>query len=304
MLQTVEKHKAAAPARVHSAANEAAQANRELSWLSQRVAKGREGAFSEIATITPGIAKHMLEHNAENRVLSKPLVDRIASDILNGLWDLNGEAIIVAKSGELNDGQHRLNAIIQANKAVPSNVIFGVERNSRYTVDMGKARTTGDFLGMEGAKYRNEAAAVAKMLLFVRRGLYGISGRETAFTSQAIRAEYWQNHKDIDAAVAEIWCDKFLQVYGGSALAAAHVLIFRANKSEAAFFFNKLASGDQLSRGDAILALRAKMMEIKADRLRPWEKLELFIRYWNAWRSGVKVQRALSIRRQWPEVSR
>lgn len=306
MLKTVEKHKSAAPTRIHSTMNDAAQANRELSWLAQRIAKSRDGVFSEIATITPSIAKHILDQNADNRNIRQKIVDRIASDIAGGMWDLNGEAIIVAKSGELNDGQHRLSAIIQANKAVQSNIIFGVDRNSRFTVDMGAVRTTGDFLGMEGAKYRTHAAACAKLLLMFRKGLYGSSGNGSLsdFTSTAIRAEYWKNQKDVDSAVADIINEVFLKQYGGSALIAAHVLIYRANGSEAAFFFNKLATGDQLPRGSAILALRAKMMEVKADRLRPWEKLEIFLRYWNAWRSGVKVQRALSIRRSWPEVSR
>jgi hypothetical protein len=285
--------KKAPPARVAEEVQKEAASHRELSWLAQRVAQGQKQPFSEIVTITPSIAKHILERNDDNRKVRAALVQQIAADISANRWDLNGEAIIIAKDGTLNDGQHRLNAIIEANKSVQTLVVFGVARDSRYTVDMGAARSVGDFLGMEGAKYWNEAAAIAKMYLIYRKGFYAGAGVEqrSLFTKAAVRAEYWQHEKAINAAIDEIVNTPFAKAVGKSPIAVAHVILTKLNKEAAAYFFAKLLAGDGLKKGDAILALRERLIASPEKRMRPYEKLEMILRHWNAWRRGEALSR-------------
>ena len=274
-------------------------------WFSQRVAKSQHGIFSEIVTITPEMAKYILEQNPDNRAIRNNKVREYASDILAGRWTVNGEPIIIANTGEVNDGQHRLLAIVAADEPLRTNMTFGPERYSRLTVDMGVARTVGDFLGMEGATNRNISAAAAKMIILFRKGSYSDgSGNSIRLTSSEIRDEYWNHQKEFNTAAHYIMNDRFTKLYGSSPLAAAYFLINRANKKEAEYFFHKLKTGDLLESGDPILMMRLKMTEMRQARLRPFEKLELFLRYWNAWRSGTKLQRAIALRNEWPTISK
>ena len=275
------------------------------SWFSQRVAKSKHGIFSEIVTITPEMASYILEQNPNNRVVRNSKVREYASDIVTQRWPVNGEPIIISNTGEVNDGQHRLLAIVAADTPLRTNITFGPERDTRLTVDMGVARKVGDFLGMEGATNRNMAAAAAKMIILYRKGSYGDgSGNSIRLTSSEIRDEYWKRQKEFDAAAHYTMNDRFTKLYGSSPLAAAYLLINRANKKEAEYFFHKLKTGDLLESGDPILMMRLKMTEMRQARLRPFEKLELFLRYWNAWRSGTKLQRAIALRNEWPTISK
>lgn len=282
--------------------------HRELSWLSQRIEQGRDKIFTEIVTITPTIAQRLLELNADNRRVRAGRVEEIASDILNGRWDLNGESIKVAKTGHLNDGQHRLEAIVKADKPVQTMVVFGLPRDSRYTVDMGSPRTVGDFLGMEGAAHRDNAATAARVHNLWRRGLYlsGAGGGKKSglsiITKSEVRAEYWRFQKQFDRALGDIANDQFCKRVGVTAIVVAHVILSAVNASAAAMFFQRLRDGANLKQGDAILVLRARLMAVRSERWRPHEKLELILRHWNAWRKNAKMTRALRIERCFPKI--
>lgn len=276
----------------------------KLSWVAERVRRGQSGVFSELATITPDIARHLLEYNEDNRRVKKALVDQIAKDITNGFWQVNGEAIIVAKDGSLNDGQHRLNAIVQANSPVQTIIIFGVERESRYTVDMGAARTSADFLGMNNVPYNTLASAVANLHISYRRGFYSIMYGSDRPTKQELLAEYHRYKKEIQPACKFIMGHKFLNANGSQAMGLAWILLHRVNFAAAEEFFYGLATGEDLQRGSPILALRNRIIETKKDRLRAWQKLEMILRYWNAWRTGRKNTVRLNLKGEYPTISR
>lgn len=280
--------------------------NRELSWLAQRVARGQKEPFSEIATITPSIAKHILERNDDNRSLKDGLVRQIATDIASGLWQLNGESIIIAKDGSLNDGQHRLSAVVESGKPIQTVIMFGVSRASRDTVDMGSARSVGDIIGMHGGKYATTAASVSQLLMMFRRGAYSIGdgGRGTVSrrpTKQEILAYYARHGKEIDKSVARTINDKFFKKTGPTSWPVAYAILSRINPDAAELFFTRAASGENLSRGDAILTMRGHFLEHPA-RIRSWERLELIIRYWNAWRKRKPTSRRIASLGSYPEI--
>ncbi len=289
-----------APPRVAREVVAEALATRELGWLSQRVLKGQKEPFCEIVTITPTIARHLLEENHHNRNLKQHLIDAIAADILAGRWLLNGEPIIVASDGSLNDGQHRLNGIVQANKPVQVLMVFGVSRDSRYTVDMGAPRTVGDFLGMEGVKYSKEIAAAARVYTIYRRGNY--SGG-VVLSKAELRDEYRNNKKAFEAAVQECVNEPFAKEASKAPIIAAHIILHKANREAAAFFFSKLMNGDKLDRGNAILQLRERLRSSANKRHRPWEKLEMILRHWNAWRLNKPLGKNMILGKH-PKVER
>ena len=99
---------------------------------------------AKVETITPEIAKTMLGENVNNRRISRDNVNLFAREIRNGEWRFNGEAIKFGKDGRLLDGQHRLLAVIAADKPLTTLVIRGLEDETQQTMDSGKTRTLGD----------------------------------------------------------------------------------------------------------------------------------------------------------------
>ena len=105
-----------------------------VAWLNACIERGKSEVFSVHADINPGIANIMLSNNPHNRHLSERKIEQYARDMIEARWTFNGEPIIFGDTGELNDGQHRLQAVIQANLTQRFFVSFGLPRDSRITV--------------------------------------------------------------------------------------------------------------------------------------------------------------------------
>ena len=140
-----------------------------IDWLQSSVERGRKEIFTDRATITPGMALAILERNPDNRNISPMKAEHYARDMASGNWVENGETIIISKDGLLNDGQHRLQAVIDSNSVVPFLFVFGVPRETRTTIDQGRARTAGDFLAMDGVHYAKNASTAAKFIIAYER---------------------------------------------------------------------------------------------------------------------------------------
>ena len=93
---------------------------------------------AKVETITPEIAKTMLGENVNNRRISRDNVNLFAREIRNGEWRFNGEAIKFGKDGRLLDGQHRLLAVIAADKPLTTLVIRGLEDETQQTMHLGR----------------------------------------------------------------------------------------------------------------------------------------------------------------------
>lgn len=95
--------------------------------------------------ISPEKARQILKTNKVNRNLNAGTVRAYAEDIKNGRWDTNTTSCIaISTKGELKDGQHRLNAIILANKPVQMWVCRGVGDNVVF--DCGRNRSLADYM--------------------------------------------------------------------------------------------------------------------------------------------------------------
>ena len=108
---------------------------------------------SEVVKITPEIAKNMLERNMKNnRRVSHDVVQRYARIMRGGGWSLTHQGIAFDDKGKLIDGQHRLNAIVQANVPVKMLVTYDVEHaeGEAFTIDAGRRRTIQNIMQISG----------------------------------------------------------------------------------------------------------------------------------------------------------
>ena len=108
---------------------------------------------SKILTITPNMAKVMLEQNIKNnRRLNHNAVNRYARIMKAGGWNLTHQGIAFDDQGQLIDGQHRLEAIVRANVPVTMMATYGVKHNDgeAFTIDTGTKRTTKNIIQISG----------------------------------------------------------------------------------------------------------------------------------------------------------
>ena len=131
--------------------------------VRQWIERGRTERFVIEADVCPAMASALLDRNADNRFARQSTVDDYAAAMRRGEWFVNGQNIIVANNGELNDGQHRLLAIIDADMVVTMGIQFGVERATRATLDLGRKRTLSDHFAMAGHLNSNILAASVRL---------------------------------------------------------------------------------------------------------------------------------------------
>ncbi len=128
----------------------------------------------QLETITPKKAAEWLKKNTTNRPLSQPWINRLAAIILDGKWQVNGDTVRFNGDGTLVDGQHRLHAVLVANKPVESYVVRDVPQEAFDTIDQGHKRTNADVLARRGEKhYVCLAAAAARVWQYENRFRFG-----------------------------------------------------------------------------------------------------------------------------------
>ena len=115
--------------------------------------------------LTPDHAQQLLDTMGANRRLSQPAVQRMAGDILEGRWVDNGETIKLNHGGRLIDGQHRCAAVVKAGVSIPIIMVKNLSDHAQDTVDIGRPRSVGDMLTIQGHAYASQIAAVAKLVI-------------------------------------------------------------------------------------------------------------------------------------------
>ena len=158
---------------------------------------------TEVTTITPEMAKEMLEHNYEgNRNMRKTYVAQLANVMKSGRYmSENGQTIVMGEDdGVLYDGQHRLAAIVQSGVSQTMLVVRIVDGKEVYkTIDNGTKRTAGDFVKLPD---RNNAASVARTMACVEWGdaplLSCLQGRMSVKTpiDRGLVVAYAEQHSD------------------------------------------------------------------------------------------------------------
>ena len=102
---------------------------------------------SVIKNITPLLAQTMLDSNTRNRKMNTNRVKQYTADMRAGRWCANGESIVVTESGILVDGQHRLQAVVNAGITLQF-VVATIKDEEAHHFDTGRARSINDSVMM------------------------------------------------------------------------------------------------------------------------------------------------------------
>lgn len=281
----------------------------------KRKSSGSNGhSFSaRVETITPAKAKKYLATMGRNRRKRGRLKQRYMDAMASGQWKLTGESIKFNTKGELIDGQHRLEAVIESNKSIEILVCRNVPDEAFMELDTGGTRTPGDLLTVAGYDYTSGVASAIRNLTSIYEieagKLKGVSlGRKRVDPETLL--EYAEEHSDeLVAAVKKTMSKEAKVVCGPPSLFAALYFIFAEhNKKAADEFFDSLIEGTNLQRHGPVYELRRLLLQFGQDKhkKRPnFYKAAITIKAWNAFQQRREVRSLrFSENEEWPEIDR
>jgi|TARA_Y100000296_G_scaffold85358_1_gene121087 hypothetical protein len=257
-------------------------------WLNEAIERGKKGVFTELVTVTPGLAGELLRRNGGNRGIKPIKASQYASDMAQGRWTLNGEPIIVADTGELNDGQHRMQGVIDANVSVPLLFVFGVSRESRKTVDQGAARTAGDYIAMDGIRNASTVAGLIRLLMGYEASEGKSFSRPAEFSNAEVRARAMNDADTVASADYAQSVAKYTKgLINPSLVGTCHYLLSEIHPGDALTYLNQVCIGEEIKRGDPAFAVRDALSRLEKGGNMP--RAELIMRGWNAFRSSRRL---------------
>lgn len=242
--------------------------------------------------ITPEMAEELMHANVENnRHVRFAQVERYARDMAAGKWQDNGETIKIDTNGLMIDGQHRIQAIIEAGVPVELWVARGLEPQAITSIDIGVSRKYSDLLKLEGQTNVLQLAAFLRRLYLWERGIR--VSRGSVAPSPAEMDTVLHNN----SALIKLSMTRAEQTRQGfkpltpAVGATAFFLFARIQIDQAHTFFDRLTDGAIADVGHPIMRLRHRLYNAPQGRkLNPDEKLACVIRTWNHYRAGNSVE--------------
>ena len=139
----------------------------------------------------------LTERNGENRDPSRGQYLGIQQDIEAGNWLLTHQGVAFDGEGQLVDGQHRLFAILEADRPVLSVIMVNISRDAVPVMDRHRARRARDLLEFAGSRMTSFQESV------IRRGMLGLKGGSSVVTIPQIMGFLELYQADLEWAVAQ-----------------------------------------------------------------------------------------------------
>lgn len=264
--------------------------------------------YSKFTSITPKEAALWLDtKNSNNRPVSRSTVDRYVQEIKAGNWKVNGQPIIFGKSGQLLNGQHRLKAILEANKSIETLIVWGVDDNAFDTIDDGNKRSLADVFSIKGEGNPGLLSAGVRFLWVYSTGQIETRDlRRGKIATKALLEDTLKKHPLLRSST------KFYSLLkarpGGLLIPAGmaiglHYLFALVDDVRADEFFNVLQSGIGLTEGHPILLLRARLISGKKESSTKLTNSAVYfytVTTWNAYASDQPLRRLAFVQDQPP----
>lgn len=258
-----------------------------VEWF-ERTLKSRRREYHAI-TVSPVLAKKMLEKNLVNRPVRKHHVAYLAQQMAGGLFLDCPQPIAFDVSGDLIDGQHRLLAIEQSGVSVPIRVCFGEAHRAREVIDQGVKRQSSDILSMH--KIPNACAASAAINLELNIASGALHKRVAPISAVQLVQDYQSpmfEHLPTAIKFFSRVRSAFLSRKINCGITVGMLRILREYTDEECVpFVEKFATGIGLADGDPIAALRNRFIK---GGLNPFESAALVIKAWNFSLQGKRIQ--------------
>jgi hypothetical protein len=237
------------------------------------------------------LAEAALVSNTGNRKVNRRKVEQLVRQMAAGEFENTGEPVILSAEGILNNGQHRLLAIIEADAVVEMDVRFGIPRSAFSKTDTGAARTGADVLTIKGVGSGGAVSSALRLLVLYRRGLPE-AVREFVSNDELSRAfDAWP---DIEKVVAAVNAHAFPKPVRSTPLYATAFLASRTSaKAKLEPWLDAVDTGLDVARDNPAYQLRERLIRgVDAPvgtREGQLERFALMIKSWNLWARGETV---------------
>lgn len=252
--------------------------------------------------ISPGRAQELLATIAAggNRHRSQAWVARLADMLKNEKFLEAGDTIRISWEGKLLDGQHRLAAIVDSGVGAWMIVVYDLDPKTQDVMDRNKRRSISDVLYIHEYNQPALRAAAVKWVIAIEE--QKLVQASKAKDSARLEREVLPLSPDEALAAMEKYpklgesfragslFKRSVVRYPPSLAVGVHYLMSRRGGQEIAdFFFEPLADGTGLEKGDPVWALREQILnQAKVSRKPPTLAYASWtIRAWNAWISGM-----------------
>lgn len=244
-------------------------------------------------TVTPAMAKSWLDNRnlQRNRRYSTAIEAKWAAEMRAGLWKTTHQGIAFDWDGFLLDGQHRLGAIVKADKPIKLDVRVGCDPDTFDVLDVGHKRVANQLIHHTHAKVMSSAA---RYLGVIDGSIRTGDTRGGVYAVRASTAEL--------LAVVEAWPE--LGTFAASAaharnkgqvLAAPHLAVLaQAARTQYAdripTWLDGLAYGENLTGSDPRLHLRDRMAkDRRALMTQQHTAYALVMKAWNAYATDTSM---------------
>jgi hypothetical protein len=243
-------------------------------------------------TVTPELALEWLTRNNNNRTLSKKHVALLSAQMIANEFAFVGDPVRFDTDGRLLDGQHRLNAIIESEKAQQMVVITNLPPESQVYMDAGRKRSPGDQMTVAlGIRNGNQAAAIVRTYIQWRDGVFLSEARKISIPEIVTWAT---DHEDL-LVEATTRARRVSSAHVPTSVAvsgAVYLAAHKVNAEDAATFWDRLADGAELDADNPILTLRNGIMRrAKRERWTRVEEWAYYTRCWNTWRKNGRLEK-------------
>lgn len=197
---------------------------------------------AEVQTITPEQAKAWLDGHRNIRPINWRNVASFARDMKTGNWKITHQGICFNERDELVDGQHRLHAIIQADRPVRMlvSVIRGI--TPKDPIDEGRRRSLSLLSG-----YRTRVVSALGVLRYFELG-----ERVHRPLTLSETTDIYARHEGAMVALSAV--PGVNKLTGGTL--AALVWAWPTDPEKVERFAHEIASGEMIKRGDPSFAFR------------------------------------------------
>ena len=249
--------------------------------------------IQKIMDVTPAIAQKFLLKNNNNRPFKVERIDEYAEQMRKGLWVINNDDICLDWDGFLNNGQHRMAAVVKSGKTVKMSFKFGVDPMVFDTMDSGKKRTSGDAFSIAGIKNGDAKSAIVKFYLqFKQEKFFIYIDGKHRLQHNDILAYGMANKKrmeEVYSATKSIF--KGFRAIPIRYLGAFYWKFSDINQESANDFFEKYRTGLGITENHPVYVLRRKLMEdaTSLKKVPFGNKIQWFVEMWNAYRQKRTV---------------
>jgi hypothetical protein len=262
-------------------------------WLKSRIEQGKTRFFNEpeAVYITLPLAELMLQRNRENnRTMRRSKVERHKKALREGRWIITAQGVSFDKEGFLDNGQHRLTAIVESGIPAFMSVSFGHAPEAFTVLDTQSPRTAGDVLQIGGEKFSKHLASSCRMLKVIESGM---PRGNLSFDNDEIR-ELLNDYPSLRDSCAIGHGTAIKNKSAPTPFIVAHYLISQTTRpnGKVSEFFEKLGEGIGLnSKSDPILVLRKKLAT-RPGKGQWGSRIEVaafIIKAWNQWVRGRRM---------------